>query len=198
MRGVAVEADATVTFFRLKSGHLLLPGRLHCGELTCAHIGIRAGVLLEIAPQTFVNAPPFLARATAFPRIEGNKYSRGHGVVVSWRRLFHRSRAACGDGGAARGSRFVTLASPTDAMAINASALTSLMLREADGPQALQALLTDKRINAVALGPGLGVGAATRALVEAALAPSVSGGGTPSPRAFALDADALTRASSQR
>ncbi len=57
VRGVAVEADATVTFFRLKQGHLLLPGRLHCGELRCAHIGIRSAVLDEIKPKTFVNAP---------------------------------------------------------------------------------------------------------------------------------------------
>ncbi|MBI3275614.1 MAG: NAD(P)H-hydrate epimerase, partial [Methylocystis sp.] len=57
IRGAAVEADATITFFRLKTGHLLLPGRLCCGELLCAHIGIRASALDVIAPRTFVNEP---------------------------------------------------------------------------------------------------------------------------------------------
>ena len=82
VRGVAVEADATVTFFRLKSGHLLLPGRLHRGALTCANIGIRARVLADIAPDIFVNAPGFWAEVVPFPKIEGHKYSRGHAVVV--------------------------------------------------------------------------------------------------------------------
>ena len=49
VRGAAVEADATVTFFRVKTGHLLLPGRLHCGALTCTHIGIRPSALDSLA-----------------------------------------------------------------------------------------------------------------------------------------------------
>ncbi|HMK90639.1 MAG TPA: NAD(P)H-hydrate epimerase, partial [Methylocystis sp.] len=83
VRGAAVEADSTVTFFRLKAGHLLLPGRLHCGELALEHIGIAPSVLDEIAPETFVNSPPLWLKDVPFPRIDGNKYTRGHTVVLS-------------------------------------------------------------------------------------------------------------------
>jgi len=53
----AVAAALTVTFFRKKPGHLLLPGRLLCGELVVADIGIPASVLEEVDPDTFENAP---------------------------------------------------------------------------------------------------------------------------------------------
>ena len=57
MRGAAVEASASVTFFRLKPGHLLLPGRALCGRLVLADIGIQERALAAIAPKAFVNAP---------------------------------------------------------------------------------------------------------------------------------------------
>ncbi len=186
VRGVAVEADETVTFFRLKSGHLLLPGRLHCGRLTCAHIGIRSSVLQKINPDTFVNEPGLWNAALPRPAIGGHKYARGHSVVLSGGPSFTGAARLAATAALRAGSGLVTLASPAEALAINAGALTSVMVRESDGVAGLSALLSDARKNTVALGPGLGVGEATRGLAETALAPNVTR------RAFVLDADALT------
>ncbi len=189
VRGVAVEADVTVTFFRLKNGHLLLPGRLHCGEVTCAHIGIRSAVLESIRPKAFVNQPALWRKQLPIPRIDGHKYSRGHAVVVSGGFSFTGAARLSAHAALRAGAGLVTLASPRDAMAVNASALTSVMLREAEGPEGLAAVLSDARKNVVALGPGLGVGEATRRLVETALSAA------PEPaarRSVVLDADALT------
>jgi hydroxyethylthiazole kinase-like uncharacterized protein yjeF len=55
--GPVVQATLTVTFFRLKPGHLLLPGRTLCGKVRLADIGIPAGVLDGVAPGTFVSRP---------------------------------------------------------------------------------------------------------------------------------------------
>jgi NAD(P)H-hydrate epimerase len=81
------------------------------------------------------------------------------------------------------GSGLVTLASPTEALAVNAAHLTAIMLRICDWPADLQGILADPRFTAVALGPALGIGAGTQELVRVALR---------SGRAAVLDADALT------
>ncbi|BDV34930.1 NAD(P)H-hydrate dehydratase [Methylocystis iwaonis] len=186
IRGAAVEADETITFFRVKTGHLLLPGRLRCGKLTCAHIGIRASTLESMAVRTFVNAPDLWLSALPRPKVDGHKYTRGHALVVSGGASFTGAARLSAAAALRAGAGLVTLASPSDALPVNASALTSVMVRPADGAAGLAAVLADERKNAVAIGPGLGVSEESCRQVEVALTPQAYR------RAAVLDADALT------
>lgn len=186
VRGVAVAADETITFFRLKPGHLLLPGRILCGATACADIGIQRDVLARIAPATFRNEPELWRGALPVPGIAGHKYARGHALVVSGPASFTGAARLAARGALRAGAGLVTVASPADALPENAAALTAVMVRRSDGPAGLAALLADPRRNAVALGPGLGVGEPTCALVETALTAEGEA------RAVVLDADAIT------
>ena len=176
--GVYVRAALTVTFFRKKPGHLLLPGRALCGEIVVADIGIPA----QAANSQLHENNPGLWK---FPRpgLEGHKYSRGHCVVVSG--PAHATGAARLAARAALrvGAGLVSMASPPDAVLVHAAHLTAIMIKPFQGAPGLENLLSDKRLNAVVLGPGLGVGRATRDLAATALK---------SGAAVVLDADAIT------
>src|SRR5438270_4069415 len=65
--GIAVRATETVTFFRRKPGHLLLPGRIFCGRVRLADIGIDPYVLGEHPPTTFENIPHFWRYSFTMP-----------------------------------------------------------------------------------------------------------------------------------
>jgi yjeF N-terminal region len=189
IRGVAIRATDTITFFRLKPGHVLLPGRLHCGNVSLADIGIETNLLEQIAPKTSLNAPGLWAGAYPVPRLDGHKYARGHAVVVSGPIAQTGAARLCARGALRAGAGLVTVATPAEALVVHATALTAIMTRVVDDAAALAHLLDDARHNAVVLGPGLGIGPGTRALVAAALRPQPEA--TP-PRAVVLDADALT------
>ena len=181
--GTAVNAAHTVTFFRRKTGHLLLPGRLHCGVIQVADIGIPASVLDAIKPSAFVNRPALWGRLFPRPRADGHKYSRGHAVVVSGGVSTTGAARLAARGALRAGAGLVTIASPREALSVNAAASLAVMVRPLDGAAELSAFLADKRRNAVVLGPGGGVGPAMREQVVVALA---------SAAAAVLDADALT------
>lgn len=178
--GVAPRAQLTITFFRKKPAHVLMPGRAHCGETVVLDIGIDESVLAEIAPQGVENEPSLWGACFPWPQLDGHKYDRGHVVVVS---------GPLGKGGAARlasrgalriGAGLVTVACPPGALIAHASQLNAVMTL---GFEDIGEILADERMNVVALGPGNGVGEGTRENVLKALAQR---------QQCVLDADALS------
>src|SRR5579871_3842653 len=147
--GTAVQAVETVTFFRKKPAHLLLPGRIHCGRVRVADIGIPPAVLDEIRPLVFENTPQVWRGSFPVPRIDGHKYARGHALVVSGDMAATGAARLAARGALRAGAGLVTLASPRDALAINATALTAVMVRAIDTPIEFGEALGDKRFNTV-------------------------------------------------
>ncbi|HEX3953698.1 MAG TPA: NAD(P)H-hydrate dehydratase [Stellaceae bacterium] len=182
VRGVAPRATLTVTFFRRKPGHLLLPGSLHCGETLVAPIGIPATALDRVATKAVANHPDWWAAAFPWPGVESHKYTRGHALVAGGAMMTGAGRLAAR--AAARiGAGLVTVAAPEAAFAIYAASLTGVIVQPVAGLDAFRSLLDDPRRNAVLIGPGSGVGPQTRDAVLAALAAG---------KRAVLDADALT------
>jgi ADP-dependent NAD(P)H-hydrate dehydratase / NAD(P)H-hydrate epimerase len=181
--GTAVKASQTVTFFRKKPGHVLLPGRLFCGPVSVADIGIAADILADIRPQAFENTPQLWRGHFPRPQLSGNKYDRGHAVVASGPSWSTGAARLAARGALRAGAGLVTIASPREALSVNAATNLAVMVRLVDGAGELARFLGDHRLNAFAIGPGFGVSEDTCACVLTALAGE---------RAVVLDADAIT------
>ncbi len=185
IRNIAVDADHTVTFVRLKPGHLLMPGRLACGEVSLADIGMPQSVIAEVGVQAFANQPELWLDTYPFARIDQQKYDRGHVLVLA---------GPPHSGGAARlgaraalrvGAGLVSLGASADALPINACHVNAIMLCGIEDAADLGNVLADRRKNAVLIGPGFGVGQHTLDMTITALR---SGAAT------VIDADAITSA----
>ncbi|MDA5193732.1 NAD(P)H-hydrate dehydratase [Govanella unica] len=181
--GESLAADATVTFFRKKTGHLLLPGRALCGAITVAHIGISDRVLETIQPRTTENTPVLWAHLWPWPKPTGHKYARGHAVIVSGGMANTGAAVLAANAALRIGAGLVTVACPIDALSVLAVKLTAVMTRPFADQAQFYDILSDPRKNVVLLGPGSGVSAETRRHVLMTLAAG---------KRVVLDADALT------
>lgn len=179
-RGVAIKADRSVTFFRLKPGHLLLPGRLLCGPVALADIGIPPAVLGDVAPRQWRNDPENWQGLLPRPKLDGHKYARGHVLVRAGAQL--GAARLAGRAALRIGAGLCTLAVPHAALS-QAITPDALMRTEAEGLSGWVAAMRDARRNVFLLGPGSGVSELTRQCVLAALRQR---------RAVVLDADALS------
>jgi len=156
VRGAATPAELTVTFFRLKPGHLLMPGRDLCGETVLADIGMPHGVLERMNPRTFANVPglwtlPHLVTAS-------HKYTRGHVTVLGGAEMTGAARLAA-DAARHAGAGLVTIAALGSANVYRAGSAGTIVSAEP-----LTALLSDERRKVWVCGPGLGPDAARAAL----------------------------------
>lgn len=183
VRGAAAPAVETVTFFRRKPGHLLMPGRALCGKVRVADIGIPDEVLDTIRPRAAANGPDEWGTGFPLPRLAGHKYDRGHAVIVSGGAWTAGAARLAARGALRVGGGLVTIATPADALLLHAASYAALMCRPAEGPEDLARLLEDRRFNAVVLGPGLGAGEVTTQRLAAC-----AGAG----RSLVVDADAIT------
>ena len=180
-QGRAVSAAVTVTFFRKKPGHLLLPGRTLAGDVVVADIGIGAEVLVRILPKAFENGPalwcPF-----PWPTLSSHKYSRGHALVSGGYPMTGAARMAARAAGRV-GAGLVTVAAPEAAFTVYAAALESVIVHPIAAPEDFDQLIADPRRNAMLVGPGAGAPEETRRRVLAALKTG---------RACVIDADGIT------
>jgi NAD(P)H-hydrate epimerase len=178
----AVAAVLTVTFSCKKPGHLLLPGRLLCGEVVVADIGIPPSVIEQIVPDTFENDPRLWIADLPRPHDGSNKYTRGHALIFGGYPMTGAARMAA-RAAARAGAGLTTLAVPEIALPIYAATLTSIMVQCLATPEDFDRVLKDQHISALLIGPGAGASQETRTRVLAMLATG---------RPTLLDADAIT------
>jgi hydroxyethylthiazole kinase-like uncharacterized protein yjeF len=163
VRGFAPAAVLTVTFFRLKPGHLLQPGRALCGEVVLADIGLPAAVLPGLGVRSFRNGPALWRLPV--PGAADHKYARGHVAVRAGPAMTGAARLAAAAARRAGAGLLTVLAADAASAAVLRGADAGVMVAEGDGA----ALLADGRIGTWIIGPGLPPDAATRAAVRAAV-----------------------------
>ncbi len=193
--GPVLQSNLTVSFHTRKLGHELADGPAYAGKTVVVDIGL--GGSDEKGPETSERWRTLeerdcvecaIAVSSESPSrnlgklTNGHKFSHGHALILS---------GGSGKTGAARlvargalrvGAGLVTLGVPPSAQQEVACQITALMLQRVADAEALESVLQDDRLNALCLGPGMGIERA-REFVPVALS---------SKRATVLDADALS------
>ncbi len=173
--GAAIAADLTVTFGAEKPGLLSGPGAALAGVVEVVDIGLDLPVSSEIEA---LQDPDVAAR---LPQLEdeSTKYRRGVLGLVAGSDTYPGA-AVLATGGALRtGVGMVRYAGPPQAAGLVRSAWPEVIVTEAAGGD----VTGIGRVQAWAVGPGLGIGEDARAAVAAVLATDLP---------VILDADALT------
>ena len=182
--GPHLEAELTVTFVRKKPGHLLYPGRELCGEVVVADIGVPDRLIADTG--LVENAPARWLTDLPTPSANAHKYSRGHVAVFSGGPTSTGAARLSALAAARSGAGAVTVLSPASALQVNATHLTSIMLKRVDEVGDVVSFLKERKVRAAVLGPGFGDADRLRqtalAILETADAPFT----------LVLDADAFT------
>jgi ADP-dependent NAD(P)H-hydrate dehydratase / NAD(P)H-hydrate epimerase len=152
---VAVHAEVTVTFHGRKVGHVVAPGRFHCGELLVADIGLEPQETEHrlVGDEVLEHVPR---------RRDGdNKYSAGAVLVVGGASGLTGAACLAAEAAFRADAGYVAVAVPERSLPIVEQRLLEAVKRTIDEVDELL-----PRMSALALGPGLGRGEAEQSLVR--------------------------------
>jgi hydroxyethylthiazole kinase-like uncharacterized protein yjeF len=172
--GAAINATATATFAFAKTGHILHPGNQHTGDLEIIDIGIPGFIVQDENPCLFLLENKDIAPLFGSRKFESHKGSFGHLLVIAGSPGKTGAAALCANAAMRSGTGLVTLGA---AQSLNPllepqviEPMTVALAETKEGClsetslEAIKDLLKDKQ--ALAVGPGLGTGAATQNLVR--------------------------------
>jgi hydroxyethylthiazole kinase-like uncharacterized protein yjeF len=183
--GVVVRADVTATLAHRKLGLVTPTGARWAGRVVVVDIGVPPSLALHVGPTVGLIEPSDLAGWRA-PRAPGAyKTTAGHVLVVGGAKGKVGAPQLAARGAMRGGAGLATIASwPDAAAAIEGQILEAMTVRLEPGriQEGLKEALSGK--HAVVVGPGLGLGADARVVVQGVLAAWRG--------PLVVDADALT------
>ena len=182
---VSIEADHTVTFVAPKIGQYLLPGKINSGKVHVVSIGEKKSEILKVSRCSKIkfNVPDIWIKNFKWPLMNDHKYKRGHVLVRSGPMPSTGASRLAAISALRSGAGAVTLASKTTALEVNASHLTSVMLKEINTEDEFFNFAKQKKINTLIIGPGNGVDKKTKNIAIRAIKEEFG---------LILDADGLT------
>jgi ADP-dependent NAD(P)H-hydrate dehydratase / NAD(P)H-hydrate epimerase len=186
VHGAAVEADLTVTFGTIKPGLLIDPGASCAGTVELVDIGLQP-YLAEPDVISFQAAD--VAAILPRPSAESDKYRRGVlGLMAGSQQYTGAAVLSCGS--AIRGGAgMVRVVSAAHAAEVVRQHWPEAVITAYDPGRSAEAIETAGRVQAWAVGPGIGTGQEAHALLAAVLDSDVPA---------LVDADGLTVLSEHR
>ncbi len=180
LQGLAVMADATVTFGTWKPGLLVDPGASHAGVAELIDIGLEP-FLAEPAVTALQAAD--VAALLPRPAAESDKYRRGVLGVLAGSERYTGAAVLCVGGAIRGGAGMVRLVSAPAALQVVRAHWPEAVLTQADAAAPGKAIDMAGQVQAWAAGPGLGTGPRARDALAAVLASSLP---------VLVDADGIT------
>ncbi len=178
--GAAIYATHSITFVRAKLGQVLLPGKAYSGQLHIVDIGIDPNAVPQAhqynTPALWKPHLPLLTMAT-------HKYVRGHALVMGGGIATTGAARLAANACLRAGAGLVSIACDDESLPIYAASLMAVMTKPTNSKDELETLLEDKRISAVVIGPGYGIGNKTHDAVLQILSHK---------KACVIDADAIS------
>ena len=186
-----VKADKTVTFAAYKAGLLMYPGSDYAGDIVVADISIPQYILKETASDIQVTDTRFFRENMPCRAKNSHKGDYGKLLIIAGSKGMTGAAYLCAQSAMICGSGLVTLATPdcvNEILETKTTEVMTLPLSSENGCVSIEAIdaISErmKKCDAVLIGPGLGIGDGTNALLRFLLSQAE----TP----VIIDADAIT------